>query len=216
MCVLWQMTIQLCTYPVLYCIHIFVNSLNRLGCDNGPSCTSKYLPVYVDPPPTHTHSLLHSLLSFYTLIIFSYCVISIFFRFSYSNFCCCTITSTCTALLYLHCLICRLISPLLVVDTFPSEHAYLSCHNKILELGGLGINTVLSMNHPLGVTLHSAQPLFCCRCASCPAYWTSDFMSWKTVPELSVILSLLWIRCCGVVLSLHVQSQTMNMLLDPM
>lgn len=56
------------------------------------------------------------------------------------------------------------------------------------------MNTVASMNHPLGVTLHSAQSLFCCLCASCPAYWSADSTAWKIFPELSVILSLLWVR----------------------
>lgn len=52
------------------------------------------------------------------------------------------------------------LSTQLVFVTFSSELAHLSYHNKIPELDGLGINTVLSMNHPQGVTLHSTQSLF--------------------------------------------------------
>lgn len=64
----------------------------------------------------------------------------------------------------------------LVFVTFSSESAHLSYHNKIPERDGLGINTVLSMNHPLGVTLHSAQsPVAACVLAAlhteCQTWW---------------------------------------------
>lgn len=55
------------------------------------------------------------------------------------------------------------------------------------------MNTVFSMNHPLDVTLHSTQSPFCCLCASCPAYWSADYTARTIFPELSVILSLLWL-----------------------
>lgn len=95
-------------------------------------------------------------------------------------------------------------SALLAFVTFPSKLAHRSYHNKIPELGVLGKNTVFSMNRPLGVTLHSAQSLFCCLCASCPAYWMLDFVAWKAFPVYSpVIPSLLWTRWCRAALSLR-------------
>lgn len=48
----------------------------------------------------------------------------------------------------------------LVYVIFSSEPAHLCQHNKIPEFVGLGINTVLSVSHPLGVTLHSTRSLF--------------------------------------------------------
>lgn len=59
--------------------------------------------------------------------------------------------------------------PQLVFVTFSSESVQQSYHNKIPELDGLDINTVLSMNHPLGVPLHSAQsPSAACVLAELP------------------------------------------------
>lgn len=122
----------------------------------------------------------------------------------------------CTENIWLHILFTcifisfQLLSPPLVFATL--EPAYHNCHNKMLVFVGLGINTVLSMNHPLGVTLHSAQSLSCCLRASRPAYWTLDFMARKTFPVLSVTLPLFSRRWNRIVLHLHVQSGIMIML----
>lgn len=50
--------------------------------------------------------------------------------------------------------------PQLVFVRFSSEPALLSYHNNMPELDALSINSVLSTNHPLAVTLHSSQSLF--------------------------------------------------------
>lgn len=67
---------------------------------------------------------------------------------------------------------------------------HLSYHSKIPELDVLNINTVLSMNHPQGVTLYSSRSLLAA-CVLAPLH--TECQTWKHVLHFF----LLWMRWNG-------------------
>lgn len=73
----------------------------------------------------------------------------------------------------------------LVFVSFSSGPAHLSLSQQNTRAGCSGYKYCALNESPSGC--HSAFkpiPVRCCLCVCCPAYWTSDFVAWKTFPAL--------------------------------
>lgn len=90
--------------------------------------------------------------------------------------------------------------------------AHLSYHSKIPELDVLSINTVLSMNHPQGVTLHSSRSLLTA-CVLAPLH--TECQTWWHGKHFLHSFCFEWGEM-ETQLSMHVRPKTMSVLLHRM
>lgn len=79
--------------------------------------------------------------------------------------------------------------PQMTFVSLSSEPAHLSYHNKIPEHRRPGHKCCALNGSPSGFHSAFSPGPVCCLCASCPAYWMSDFVAWKTFPVLAAIRS---------------------------